>query len=58
MLVLIARNCIGRAPGLVTKVAVLPPMGEGHQPREELEKTKEAEVVKVHQAAHTSRGRR
>ena len=23
-------------------------MGEGHQPREELEKTKEAEVVKVH----------
>ena len=32
------------------KVAVLPPMGEGHQPREELEKTKEAEVVKVHQA--------
>ena len=31
-------------------VAVLPPMGEGHQPREELEKTKEAQVVKVHQA--------
>ena len=40
----------GRAPGLVTKVAVVPPTGEGHQPREELEKTKEAQVVKVHQA--------
>ena len=40
----------GSAPSLGTKVAVLPPMGEGHQPREELEKTKEAEVVKVHQA--------
>ena len=40
----------GRAPGLVTKVAVLPPMGEGHQPREELEKTKEAEGANVHQA--------
>ena len=35
----------GRAPGLVTKVAVLPPMGEGHKPREELEKTKKAEVM-------------
>jgi hypothetical protein len=46
----------GRAPvkpGLGTKVAVLPPMGEGHQPREELEKTKEAEVAKVHQAMKT-----
>ena len=40
----------GRAPGLVTKVEVLPPMGERHQPREELEKTKEAEVANVHQA--------
>jgi hypothetical protein len=34
------------------KVAVLPPMGEGHQPVEEkeLEKTKKAEVANVHQA--------